>query len=637
MKQIILLIGLILPNLCFSQIDKSKIFSKTNRAFLLDFANRKSAEYYENYNEALKVAKEKEWTIKNLFGIDKYGNPIYIDHTNTTAASITNTDDVNNGGSSGLSLDGNGFNVGLWEAGPDVPLVTHFNLVTAGTQRVIVQDGTSSVADHATHVAGTLIGDGSSNSSAKGMASQAQILAYGADNDVDEMATAASAGLLISNHSYGTASGWRCDNGPPCSNFTWFGGGATFNNIGESRNFGQYNETARDWDEIAFNAPFYSIFKSAGNDNGDVPSNGDQVRNSGTSSYVTYNATIHPNADGSHNNGYDIIPTFGTAKNIITVGAVQDDGVSIANFSGTGPTDDGRIKPDIVGNGLTVLSSTSGSNTEHQSNNGTSMATPNIAGSALLLQEHYEDLFGTGSFMLSATLKGLIIHTATDLGNPGPDYQFGWGLMNTLAAVNLLTDASNNNGATIVENTYNGSTQNIGLRFNYGASPKITLCYTDPAGVAQTTLDNTTPNLVNDLDIRVGSTMPFVLNPNNPAANATTGDNDLDNVEQLGFIQVQPIHILTIEHEGTIANGTQDYSLILSGLNYIGTCNVVDTQTNIEIEDGNYCNTSVINTSSIINNKITNHESMDKIVLKPGFNCGNGSKSTFKTMPPWIY
>ena len=66
------------------------------------------------------------------------------------------------------------------------------------------------------------------------------------------------------------------------------------------------------------------------------------------------------------------------------------------------------------------------------------MASPNIAGSMLLLQQHYNDK--NGVFMRAATLKGLSLHTADDAGSIGPDPSFGWGLMNTMAAANTISE-----------------------------------------------------------------------------------------------------------------------------------------------------------------------------------------------------
>src|SRR5262249_32640354 len=138
---------------------------------------------------------------------------------------------------------------------------------------------------------------------------------------------------------------------------------------------------------------------------------------------------------------FDCLASYTCAKNILTVGAVtkinnndnlnngwtQVSDVQLASFSGCGPTDDGRIKPDVVGCGVFIFSSISDSAKAYGYLSGTSMATPNVSGSLLLVQQHFNNL--KGRFMRSSTLKGLAIHTADEAGNAGPDYSFGWGLI----------------------------------------------------------------------------------------------------------------------------------------------------------------------------------------------------------------
>jgi subtilisin family serine protease len=110
-------------------------------------------------------------------------------------------------------------------------------------------------------------------------------------------------------------------------------------------------------------------------------------------------------------------------------------------FSSWGPTDDGRIKPDLVANGQAVFSSEEGFDSDYGVQSGTSMAAPNVTGTAALLLEHYRDLHDDED-PTSATLKGVLIHTASDAGNVGPDYRHGWGLVNAAEAAEFLTESA---------------------------------------------------------------------------------------------------------------------------------------------------------------------------------------------------
>jgi subtilisin family serine protease len=153
--------------------------------------------------------------------------------------------------------------------------------------------------------------------------------------------------------------------------------------------------------------------------------------------------------------GYDSLPPTQVAKNTLVVGAIEGitvkketydkSDVGMPTFSSWGPTDDGRIKPDVVAAGNNLYAPVAfvpgsippaESNESYRGNlSGTSFAAPTVTGTAVLLIEHYRNLFGT--LPLSATTKGLLTHTAFDAGNVGPDYSHGWGLVD--AAANFLT------------------------------------------------------------------------------------------------------------------------------------------------------------------------------------------------------
>lgn len=500
--------------------------------------------------------------------------PIFYITNNLNAADTVSTDDVWPGGSAGLSLDGSGMTVGEWDGGA-VAEHPDFNA------RLTQVDGASTISNHSTHVAGTLVGSGQGlsdiqgNYAARGMAYSAWLNAYDWNSDTAEMADAAGAGLLVSNHSYGIAAGWIDLGGE----WWWIGGESS----DEDANFGYYDSETRLWDQIAFDAPYYLVVKAAGNDRWDIgPQNGEEytiVDQAG--SPISTSTTPRPSDCAPV--GYDCLPTTSVAKNILTIGAVDDipggysplagaSQVQMAGFSGWGPTDDGRIKPDLVGNGILVLS-TVAYDPYYAESLGTSMAAPNVTGSLLLLQEHFQATHGSGNFMRAATLKALAIHTADESGNaPGPDYEFGWGLLNTGAAAKVISE-DGNGLYQIVEDTLGpGQTDTVQVTVSEnGATVKATLVWTDPPGTpAPPVLDPPDSMLVNDLDLRIGNGiyafLPWVLDPGSPATPATKGDNVRDNVEQVVVYNADAgTYAVNVSHKGALLNGLdQHYSLIIS-------------------------------------------------------------------------
>jgi len=353
----------------------------------------------------------------------------------------------------------------------------------------------------------------------------------------------------------------------------------------EDPNFGLYDYDAATLDSIAYNAPYYLICRAAGNDRNDGPGNGAKIYwyNSSDGEFyeATYNSDNHPKKDGLYKDGYDTIGPSGCAKNILTVGAVNEavsgNDRNLANgtmstFSGWGPTDDGRIKPDVVGNGVDVYSPISDSS--YATWNGTSMASPNVCGSAALLVELYKN-YNYENAMRSSSLKGLLIHTADDLGNTGPDFSYGWGLINTKAAADIiLDDAITNIKSRVLEDFFKSENQKeYFVNLTNVQTFKATLCWTDIAGDSSSFHDDRTAKLVNDLDLRIidfdGNTyFPFVLDVENPAEIATTGDNSVDNVEQVIIENAEiGIYKIIVSYKGNVNN--QYYSLITHEMDFV--------------------------------------------------------------------
>ena len=538
------------------------------------------------------TALQKGWplTIRNkkgrlayLRGIDGQGLPYYVTTTdNIISAATIRTNTLWQGGSTGLNLSGSSAimkgKIAVWDEGLVRP--THVEL--AG--RVAQVDGSSTLSDHSTHVSGTMIAAGV-NPLAKGMSYGAQLLnCYDFDNDEAEMSTAAGKGLLISSHSYADIAGWYFDD----SQNRWEFWGAPNDTI--DYKFGLYDRDAQIWDSISYNAPYYLIAKASGNNRGETgPDVGQPYwRMNASGNFI--NSGNRP-AGISNNAGYNTIATYGCSKNILTLGAVNPipggyskaSDVVLADFSSLGPTGDGRIKPDVVADGVNVLSSISTSDNAYDIYSGTSMATPAAAGSAFLLQEYYQQLH-TDSFMYSSTLRGLLIHTADEAGNaPGPDYSFGWGLINMQRAAAVITADKNDHTQQIIQSTLDNGANAL-QTYRIVASGKMpvvaTLCWTDPPGVPVSNPSSTRNfvdvgiKLINDLDLTITDSAtskvfrPWLLNPSRPGDAATKGNNVRDNVEkvELGDSLI-PGHTytITVAHKGTLQRTKQAYSLLVSG------------------------------------------------------------------------
>lgn len=489
----------------------------------------------------------------------------YITH-NINAAISLDTNEVWPGGPTGLSLSGSGVTLGIWDGGG--VRTTHQEFGGRAGQI----DNPSELNSHATHVAGTMVGAGL-HSTSHGMANSAWLACYKWDNDDNEMIFAAKHGLLrVSNHSYGTITGWSYGDYQKLGSDDWYWWGNTNVSPVEDYKFGFYGSRAQGWDQIAHDYPRYLIAKSAGNDRSDDHNGGHYVQVWGIG-WVWSTDSRDPDGD------FDSITIEGVAKNIITVGAVHDVSGGNSNpvmttFSSWGPADDGRVKPDVVGNGHDLNSCVATGDADYALLSGTSMATPNVSGSIGLLLQHWRQTFPSRQDPLSSTLKGLVIHTADPAGRPGPDYEFGWGLMDTERAALAMTLA--NIGNAPANNMWEITllqSEVVELSFWLGSSDDVraTICWTDPPGTP-TVLQIDPPDamLVNDLDIRIigpsgGTSFPYVLDRNNPSNNAGSGDNIVDNVEQISMQALSSgWHTLQISHKGTLEGGSQDVSVFLN-------------------------------------------------------------------------
>ena len=458
--------------------------------------------------------------------------------SNVSAAALSHIDSLTQAPD---RLSGAGVVVGMWDEG--LVDVTHPDL--AGH---VIQGEAGQVVGHSTHVAGTIAGTGAGNASARGMAPAASVRSYDFYGDpvAEQTAARTAFGMVLSNNSWGYLAGWQT-NYYGDGYWVWFGGA---NNKADP-DLGSYAAASRDWDRLIHDSGLV-VVKSAGNDRSDTGASGRAHRHYGDTSTLYYDAH---DSDGD----YHSIGQIATAKNVITVGAVDHAG-AMTSYSAWGPTNDGRLKPDVVAEGQDVFSTYSGGT--YTSLSGTSMAAPVVSGAIALLVERYRAVTG-GVTPTPHLIRALLAETAVDLGNPGPDYAYGWGLMDARAALEVIDVDEGSGRRFVLDGVINNAVRRYDLDLADAGSLKITLAWTDPpasAGAASA--------LVNDLDLKLIAPNGAVYYPyslggfRDPGARATVaGPNTVDNIEQVLVAAPMAGH-WQVEVRGTQVQGTQPFALV---------------------------------------------------------------------------
>ena len=508
---------------------------------------------------------------KALDYFDDQGFPQYNLTENIVSADTISTDEVWPAGTNGYNLTGSPVVLGIWDGGAVRTTHQEFGGRVSMKDDALSQYG---ISGHSTGVAGTM-GSGGGYAPSRGMSYASTIHAYDWDYYLSELADSTTNDVLISNHSWGWVRGWRLQD------TTWYWYGNWTVSPTSDYQFGLYDAEAQERDQFVYDAVYCLPVWSSGNDRGEGPSS-QPITHKIWNGAAWVDSTVVRNVDGGVN-GYDTIGSRKTAKNILTIGAVDDivggysapSSVVMSSFSGFGPTDDGRIKPDLVANGIGLVTPYGTADDYYVSYSGTSFSTPSVSGSLGLLQQLHQQLQGTNSPMWASTYKALLIHTADESGNaPGPDYRFGWGLMNTLSAANLMTINADYNSKPHIKECVlpDGEEARFSFLADTNMPIRVTLAWTDvPGPVQPTALDPTNLSLVNDLDLRViepsGTTnYPWILDPANPANAATMGDNFRDNIEQVYIASATTgLYTVVVSHKGSLSNSMQDFSVVLSG------------------------------------------------------------------------
>lgn len=580
MKNRILLSVFLVSGIAFSQ-------EKVNKNELQQIEINEAENYLFGKVKAEQLFEGHELPEEAAFQGFSNGAPVIFSINSLTQIKSMDADFIHDGSATGVAVTGDGMTVYIWDGGR--ARTTHVEFDDRATN--VETSGSNS--SHATGVGGVIISKGNKES-AKGIAPDAKLKAmnFTVGSTTSEMATHSAMDenqeYMISNHSYGSLTGWSYNN----SNGNWYWYGYPHISETESVLFGMYTNTDASYDNVAFNAPQHSIFKSSGNNRGEGPGGiVDHYAFNPNGGWQQFSGVERPD-DCIANDGYDCLTFSGSmGKNIILVGAVRPipgnqrydhpNDVRMTNFSGFGPTDDGRIKPDIVAIGQAVDAPTNNNDNSYTNWNGTSFSSPAAAGVGVLLQQVKNEF--DGGFLRSDMMKALLINTANEAGDDlGPDYRFGFGLIDAMKAAETIIN-NNNDSFTTVETLNNNDEFEISFKALGDQPIKATIAWLDPAGTPNptVTLNDRTPMLVNDLDFRItqgGTTyFPWKLDPENPADAATQEDNSVDNVEQI-FIENPEegaVYTFKVTHKGSLVNEQQVFAMVINGVeSYLGVADV---------------------------------------------------------------
>ncbi len=401
------------------------------------------------------------------------------------------------------NLNGKGLVVGVVDRGAILSTHDEFSWSSGSGSRIVKKTNVASNS-HSTHIAGT-IGARGADERARGIAKDVQIYSYAYSEtffsySIKKMFE--DEGILISNHSYGYTT---------------------------KTALGEYDSFATLFDLEIHDNPYLHAVVSAGND-------------SGKANYPQFG----------------IIKGASNAKNIITIGALDSSSDHVASFSSVGPVKDGRIKPDFVARGASIYSPSATSNNSYKYMSGTSMATPAVTGLVVLMEEAYRSI--KSSDIRVDTTKAILANTATDVGNSGPDYKAGFGMVNAKKAVDVIRTMSGSRSLVKLSSIKQSEVKEYSFWSTGDKDFKATISWVDLAG------DSSGTSLVNDLDIYIKDQndniyYPFTLNKSYPNNDAKQNKfNRVDNIEQVHFDLPRGSYRLFIK--GYKVTGKQKFTLV---------------------------------------------------------------------------
>ena len=412
---------------------------------------------------------------------------------------------------------------------------------------------------HGTHVSGSVLGDGTNTGgSIKGMAPEARLYMQAIEQRCPTYAGTNNEYLLTGIPSditnlFKPAS----DNGSRVHTNSW-----------GSNVAGQYTTSSMQADSSARTYQDMIILFSAGNSGTDASADGEvdlDSLGSPASGKNVLSIGAGENNRSSLNSIWGTGPTPSGAvySSPISTDKLANNSEGMAAFSSRGPADDNRLKPDITAPGTFILSTKSRStssngwmaystNSNYTYMGGTSMSCPLTAGAAALIIQHLIDNEGH-SDPNSSLVKAIFTASARDMagqygsstngaGEAAPNNHEGWGMVDLRSAMNT----------TWIDGDSVSTSDERGWSFTIPASSpdlRVALSWTDPASTP-----SASTNLVNDLDLAV----------KDPSGTWTNLSNNIDNLRGLSFASpVQgtwEVHVI-----GTnVPTGPQHFALALN-------------------------------------------------------------------------
>lgn len=341
--------------------------------------------------------------------------------------------------------------------------------------------------------------------------------------------------------------------------------------------FGQYTVYSNEVDQFTWDHKDFLPVFAVGNEANDVNADGiidkDSIYAPATAkNCIAVGASESNRTTGGYQMGYGQAWPNDYQSAPIKYDPVSNNINGMAAWSGRGPTDDGRIKPDLCAPGTNIVSDRSHVNypagwSLYDVNyifwGGTSMSTPQVAGAAALAREYFQREKGINPS--AALIKSVLINGAIDM-SPGqygtgsvrelqsvPDTSQGWGRLNVAHSLFPASPAE-----TEFVDASTGLSTGGYCEYEYQVTDasvpfKATLVWTDYPGAVHAAKE-----LVNDLDLSVTT-------PGGLVYPTITHTDHTNNVEQVRITNPE-LGIYTVRVSGyNVPMGPQDYALSVSG------------------------------------------------------------------------